>query len=386
MSTSLHIPEGLHSFHVTSKQSLKSNPLTILLKKVVADLQKWLNCSWAAGMIPEGSDLVPELSVVCVSGDSRRQEVPDLICPIRGNSTTGLAAIVAVGPRNDGVPYTDEDHQFADALCGHLGGLLGNERLARNISRDLAAIEQRDEESEIARGIYNRLDNYQVQSIRGIEYGGQCRRAGQSCGDFFDLLPSRVGGLTVAIGNVAARGLPGGIMLGGALASVRALVSRGEALVRISAELNRTLWELSPDDSFTSLFCAHVDPVNKCLHYVNAGHEPALVLRSGSDRVERLEPTGAVLGLSRRSVYRELIVPFEPGDLLAAFTDGVAESAGPTGVVQVLREGTECAVQDLAAQVLDAVGTSTDRTIVLVRSNAAAARPATMEEYALAAA
>jgi len=389
MSTSIHIPEGLHSFHLSSgsnAQINKSNPVTILLKRVVTDLQKWLNCSWAAGLVPGGSELVPELDVVCVAGNAWRREVPDLICPIRGDTQTGLAAIVAAGPKNDGTPYTDEDHRFAEAMCGHIGGLLENEQMARNISHEIDLAEQSREDVEMARGIYDRLDHGHPRHIPGLEYGGQCRRADQSGGDFFDLLPRGGRSLFVAIGSVAARGLSGGIMLGGALASVRALASRGESVVQIALDLNRTLWELAPEGLFTSFFCAQVDPSLKCLRYVNAGHEPALLVRCHGGHVERLDPTGAVLGLSRRSVYRERFVAFDPGDLFAAFSDGVAESAGSSEVLRILRQGLDCGVQDMAAHVLAAGESGSDRTIVLVRSCDAEDLPLPMEKAALAAA
>ncbi len=358
----------------------------MLLKRVVADLQKWLNCSWTAGMIPSGSELVPELNVVCVSGDPGRREVPDLICPILGNSCSGLAAIVAAGPRSDGAPYSDDDRSFADAVCQHVAGLLGNDRLARNISDDLATAEQAREDEEIARGIFDRLDHGHMQPVPGLDYGGQCHRTGKACGDFFNFLPRGDDDLVLAIGSVEAHGLPGGIMLGGALASVRALVSRGDSLSQVAAEINRTLWDLSPSDSFTSFLCVQIDPPNRCLRYINAGHEPALLLRGKSDRVDRLESTGAVLGLSRRSGYREHTVLFEPGDLLAAFTEGVAESTGPSGVLRILREGMDCGVQDLAAHVLAAGETSADRTVVLVRSRDEEMLPLPMERFQLAAA
>ncbi len=398
MSTSIPIPEGLHSFHIgnTESASQRFSPYqteAILLKRVVTDLEKWLNCSWAAGMVPScsGTSLVPELHVVCVSGDIRRRsETPELICPVRNDRSAGLAAIVAIGKKKDGSPYTEEDRLFADALCGHIGGLLSNERLARKVSEELLTVEQAVEQSrediETARGIYDRLDHCEPSRIRGLEYGGHCHRAGRLGGDFFDLEPRGVEELFVAIGTVAARGMAGGIMLGGALASVRALAGPGDSLLRIAREMNRTLWELSPEDSFTSLLCAQINPSRRCLRYINAGHEPALLLRKGGECVERLEATGAVLGLSRRNSFRELTISFEPGDLLAAFTDGVAEATGPSGVVQILREGLDSGVSEMALNILEAGESSGDRTIVLVRSSEAEACPIPKSHYALAAA
>jgi sigma-B regulation protein RsbU (phosphoserine phosphatase) len=175
-------------------------------------------------------------------------------------------------------------------------------------------------------------------------------------------------------------------MLGGILGSVRALVSRGEPLVQIASELNRTLWELAPEDSFTSFLCAEIDASHRCLRYVNAGHEPALLLRGNCERVERLDSTGAVLGLSRKSAYRERLVFFEPGDLVAAFTEGLADSMGPDGVVGMLRERTDWRLQDLAADVVEAETAETDRTLVLVRFTDANAHPTPLEARELVAA
>jgi hypothetical protein len=386
MSTSIHTPEALHSFHISHTEC--ASPENILLKRVVADLQKWLNCSWAAGMIPScsGAGLVPELLVSCVAGNGWCNQTPDMICPVRNNRSTGLAAIVAIGPKSDGAPYSDEDRHFADALCGHISGLLSNDRLARKVSEDLLTAEESNADIETARGIYERLDHCDPAQFPGLEYGGQCHRAGKLGGDFFDLEARGEDELFVAIGTVAARGMAGGIMLGGALASVRSLARPGESLLLMAREMNRTLWELSPEDSFTSLLCAQINPSRQCLRYINAGHEPALLLRRGSDQVDRLDSTGAVLGLSHRSSYRELTVAFEPGDILAAFTDGIAESTGPRGVVRILREGLSSGVSEMAASVLDAAESGTDRTIVLVRSNEAEACPVPKARYALAAA
>ncbi len=330
--------------------------------------------------------MVPELNVVSVAGNGWERENPDLICPVRNNHSTGLAAIVAIGPKKDGTPYSDEDRLFADALCCHISGLLDNHQLLHKVSETLTSADETSQDMENARGIYDRLDHCDFNRVPGLEYRGQCYRAGKLGGDFFDLEPRGDRALFVAIGTVGARGLAGGIMLGGALASVRALARPGDSLLRIAREMNRMLWELSPEDSFTSLLCAEIDPSRQCLRYINAGHEPALLLRKGTDHVDRLESTGAVLGLSRHNSYRELTVPFDPGDILAAFTDGVAESMGPGGVVRILREETNSAVSEMTADVLDRAVAPVDRTIVLVRSCEAEACPIPLRRYALAAA
>lgn len=371
MSTLIHLPEGLRSFHIRHTECASScAPETILLKRVVTDLNCWLDCAWAAAMIPTNSaTLVPELCVVSVEGSGWEQQSPELVVPVRDQQTTGLAAIVVIGPKRDGTGYREQDRLLADALCCHVSTLLADDQLLRKVSETLLSVEQIPRDLDGSQGIYDRLDRCEAAHIPGLEYRGQCLRAGATGGDYFDVEPRMNGGLFVAVGTVGARGMAGGIVLGGALASLRALVRPGDSLLRIAREMNRTLWELSPENSFTSLLCAEIDPARNCLHYVNAGHEPALLLRKATERIDRLEPTGAILGLSRRGAFRELTIPFEPGDMLAAFTDGVAESLGPREVARKLREEQDCAVPDLVSNLLDAASANADRTVVLARSS-----------------
>ena len=75
------------------------------------------------------------------------------------------------------------------------------------------------------------------------------------------------------------------------------------------------------------LFYAQYDPASRRLCYVNAGHNPPVVLRNcgGSSQVLRLETGGPVIGLLRHR-YERGVFCHEPGDSVVLFTDGVSES------------------------------------------------------------
>jgi serine phosphatase RsbU (regulator of sigma subunit) len=127
---------------------------------------------------------------------------------------------------------------------------------------------------------------------------------------------------------------------------------------------------------------------------VNAGHEPALLVRGGGERVYRLESTGTVLGLTTRAGYGVRTLALEPGDLLVAFSDGVADAAnsrgrtfGESGVLEALREHPGARSSELVAYLMDAVrqfadraGTVDDRTVTVVRLNQMLANPLLEDE------
>jgi phosphoserine phosphatase RsbU/P len=81
------------------------------------------------------------------------------------------------------------------------------------------------------------------------------------------------------------------------------------------------------------MFVASYDPARRFLHYVNAGHEPPVVLRKTASgyRPVALEPTGPVIGMLRKSRFQENVVSLGPGDLLVAYTDGLCETANSRG-------------------------------------------------------
>ncbi len=64
------------------------------------------------------------------------------------------------------------------------------------------------------------------------------------------------------------------------------------------------------------------------LRYVNAGHNPPIVLRGTPDdsQILRLEEGGTVLGLFPDFPYTEAQIQLESGDILVAFTDGISEA------------------------------------------------------------
>jgi sigma-B regulation protein RsbU (phosphoserine phosphatase) len=75
---------------------------------------------------------------------------------------------------------------------------------------------------------------------------------------------------------------------------------------------------------FVTLFYAEVDPTG-ALTYVNAGHNPAFLVR-GSGECAELGPTGPVLGFDEATEYRQARAQLEPGDFVLLYTDGVTEA------------------------------------------------------------
>jgi len=65
------------------------------------------------------------------------------------------------------------------------------------------------------------------------------------------------------------------------------------------------------------------------LDYVNAGHNPQLVLRA-TGGLERMESTGLPIGLLPGYAYESRRIRLAPGDMLFFYTDGCVDAQDPS--------------------------------------------------------
>lgn len=252
-----------------------------------------------------------------------------------------------------------------------------------------------NQDLQVAREIQSRFLPWRLPQIAGLDYWGDCQPAGEVGGDFFDFRRLPGNKLAVSVGDVSGDRIGAAILMSGIQALLRGFTGRvsGE-MPGVVEELNRVVYQVAPGNIYATLFYAHVDLQRREVRYVSAGHEPPLLLRKRTGRVDRLDSTGTVLGLTGRTVYEQRTIGMEPGDLLAAFTDGVTEATdaegrewSENGVLSVLRRCRDARGSELVAEVLesarrfaDPVAAADDRTAVVVRLTDTAARTLQGEE------
>jgi PAS domain S-box-containing protein len=86
--------------------------------------------------------------------------------------------------------------------------------------------------------------------------------------------------------------------------------------------------ELIGIDSFATLSLVRVDRLKKTVTWVNAGHTPTLLARSGGHEVVELLGDNLPVGVSANEVYVEHVTPIEMGDALLLYSDGISEAMG----------------------------------------------------------
>jgi len=162
--------------------------------------------------------------------------------------------------------------------------------------------------------------------IEDFEVSTFFRSAKEVGGDYFDIIPLKEG-VGIVIADVSGKGIPAALVMANLHATLHTLADdccTVEAVTRI----NRSLFKDTPAQLFVTFFIGKLNNQTGELTYVNAGHNPPVVVRQDGT-FERLTKGGMVLGISSDSEFETDSIVLRPGDLLLLYTDGLTEAGLP---------------------------------------------------------
>jgi sigma-B regulation protein RsbU (phosphoserine phosphatase) len=324
---------------------------------------------------------IAEIAVGGEEGGALKILQAELVLPLAANDR--LLGFLSLGPKRSEAPYSPSDVRLLEAVAVQTGLALENSRLTAEMALEIAHRERMARELEIARDVQQRLFPQEAPPVAGLDYAGKCRPAATIGGDYYDFLPVSGGHFGFAIGDVSGKGIPAALLMASLRASLRALaIAYSGAIAQLMADLNDLIYEASSADRYATFFYGVVDPAARTFSYVNAGHNPPLLFRAGSEDILHLEEGGLMVGTFRGVQYQQGSVALRTGDTLVMFTDGISEAMNPAGeefgedrIVAAIREGAGLRAAALVDWVLSAVDSFTagapqhdDMTLVVVRA------------------
>jgi serine phosphatase RsbU (regulator of sigma subunit) len=142
--------------------------------------------------------------------------------------------------------------------------------------------------------------------------------------------------ITLVLLDVTGHGIPAALTVNRLQGELARLVAEhpGLGAGSILEQLNRYVYlTLAEQSVFVTAVALRAEPGDPgMLEIANAGHPPVLVRRSAG-AIEMVGATATVLGAQEPDEYRAraVAVPFDAGDCVIAFTDGVTESRANDG-------------------------------------------------------
>jgi sigma-B regulation protein RsbU (phosphoserine phosphatase) len=159
------------------------------------------------------------------------------------------------------------------------------------------------------------------------------------------------------VADVAGKGISAALLMATVQASLRSrAASVNGRLVELVSAMNRLLCESTDASNYATFFYAQFDETTRQLAYVNAGHNPPMLLRAGARMgagtalraaseagavateveaeaadcvIALLEAGGPVIGVFESVFYECETISVESGDVLVAYADGVTEALSP---------------------------------------------------------
>lgn len=190
--------------------------------------------------------------------------------------------------------------------------------------------ERLERELQLAMEIQQRFQPTAPPIVPGYELQGISFPCYEIGGDYYDFIEREDGRLVIALGDVSGKGTAAALLMSSLHASVHAQAGSHETLAETISAVNRYLADNIPSNRFVTLFYAELDPASGTLSFLNAGHNPPLIVHAAGT-VEQLASGGLPLGIKRDAEYREGRTQLQMGDVLVIYSDGVTEATSPSG-------------------------------------------------------
>ena len=245
--------------------------------------------------------------------------------------------------------------------------------------------ERLERELALASEIQQRFQPTAPPIVPGYELQGISFPCYEIGGDYYDFIERDDGRLVIALGDVSGKGTAAALLMSSLHAAVHAQSASHDSLVGTISAVNRYLADNIPSNRFVTLFYAELDPESGALSFLNAGHNPPLIVHAAGT-VEQLASGGLPLGIKPDAEYREGRTQLQRGDVLCIYSDGVTEAQspageefGPTRLYEVVSRNIDASAAGIRDRIESALtkfaqGTSAadDITLVIVKRQAEA--------------
>jgi sigma-B regulation protein RsbU (phosphoserine phosphatase) len=366
----LHTTEGGTSslvFHAEAVRGYDIEELMELRLKLGEGLIGWVAQTAEAVVV---SDVRADPRYV----NARKETRSEVVAPIISNDE-----VIGVFDLESDVlnAYTEGDRQLLMLLASQVAIIVEKAML----HEQLVEKKRLEAQLEVARQVQLALLPERDPVVEGFDISAYNFSTEEVSGDYYDFVKPYEDHLGLVIADVSGKGVPASLLMAFLRASLRAAIHIGYAPNVAMGKVNYLLWESIEQHQFVTAFYGMLDATNRTLAFVNAGHNPMLVLNAdGSSRF--VERGGLPLGLFKDTRYYEYYLPIDSGQTLVLYTDGATEAQSLAGVeygrdrlVEVVLASRERRAREMIDYIYNDIfewtggrGSSDDVTFVIIKA------------------
>ncbi len=248
----------------------------------------------------------------------------ELVVPMQIQGET--RGLIFLGNRINKQEYSESDIEYVYSVGSLAIISLENKRLFQE------ALEKKkmEDELDIARDIQKNLLPHNIPVLDNFEISAINVSSRQVGGDYYDLIRLDKNSICLSIADVSGKGVPAALLMANLQAFLKTIVRHGMELDEATALINDLVSENTSDGKFITFFWGVLNDDARKFRYVNAGHNPPLLIRNGE--IIKLNIGGMVLGVMKTiTPYESREVFLQKNDVIVMFTDGVSEAMNTKG-------------------------------------------------------
>ena len=192
-------------------------------------------------------------------------------------------------------------------------------------------LERKRTELNIARDIQMSFLPDSIPELKGYDIAAMSLPANEVGGDFYDFIQISDNKLGLTIADVSGKSVPAALFMALSREVVRSSAMWGADAVSVVRTANTLITEDSRSGMFVTLFYAVLEKKERSLTYVNAGHNPPVLLNGRTGEIRMLNSKGIALGAMEGMEFEEVALSLESGTTIVFYTDGVTEASNNAG-------------------------------------------------------
>jgi serine phosphatase RsbU (regulator of sigma subunit) len=242
-------------------------------------------------------------------------------------STDEILALIVIprsGPRLRGRALA-----FVDRVAERLAEAMLHARMAKRAA-DRAALAREVALAATVQG--ELLPSKAPHVIGGLTVIGSWQPATRCAGDYWTIHPLGDDRVLITIGDVTGHGVASAMVTAAAVGACDVIVRRATAELDLAAlvhALDAAVRRVGGGELAMTCFASILDPNARTISYVSCGHTAPYLVRGLE--LHALVGRGNLLGVGVPMIPKVLQRPFEAGDLVVWYTDGVIEAQDPAG-------------------------------------------------------
>jgi sigma-B regulation protein RsbU (phosphoserine phosphatase) len=284
-----------------------------------------------------------ELQLIELDHSNSRFKVFDLVVPVMHKNEVLAFVFVSGIVSEEKDDQFNPDTSFIQTLSNIILVAIENKRLARKQLEQEAL----RKEMEIARGVQQLLFPETLPQSQHLKVAALYLPHQDVGGDYYDYIEINEHQFVMCIADVSGKGVPAALLMSNFQAALRTMIRHTSDLREIVTELNHQTVRNARGENFITFFLAIVDRSKKELNYVNAGHNPPLLIVD-SGKPQLLELGTTILGSFEPLPFLKFGKAVYDFDFVFfAYTDGLTETFSEDGEPFGLEKVTEVLVENI---------------------------------------